>query len=160
MNSKNIYNKITVKHLNKSISELYYAILLIVFLNVVIGLLVALIEDSLNKRTLTPFVLFFLPVGFYLFIAIRTKLNTLSYKVYLFTGVCYIFLCFIEFNKGYSLETFMSVYRKKGNNTHPMSYVMQLVPLLYKSFKVGLSLVFFKIAYLVYKYHKMHSLIK
>ncbi|CAL2103304.1 membrane protein of unknown function [Tenacibaculum sp. 190130A14a] len=160
MNAKKIYTKVTLKCLDKSISDSYYGILLVVLLNVLTGVLIALIEDATKTTTLFPLGLYFLPAIFYYFVAKNTRLNTMRYEIYLFVGVFYISVCLIEFNRGYSLDKPMMVYWDNGNKAHPMSYVIQLIPLVYKSFKLGLSLIFFRIAYLVYKYHKLTMNIK
>ena len=155
MNPKRLYTKVVSKHLNKSISECYYGILFIVLINILIGLFVVLIEDSIKNETLVPFTLFFLPATFYFFVAKRTKLNSLRYEIYFVIGIFYISICLIEFREGYSLDKLMSIYWSKEKINHPMSYVLQLIPVVYKSFRLGLSLFFFRVAYLVFKYHKL-----
>lgn len=160
MNSKKLYINITLKYLHHSISKLYYGVLLVVLVNFLIGLFVVLGEEANKNMSFVPISLFFVPAIVYFFVAERTKSNSLSYEMYLVIAVLYISLCLVEFYYGYSLDKLMHNFLSKEEGIHPMSYVLQLIPVLYKSFRLGLSVVFFRVGFLKFRYCKLSSQLK
>ena len=151
-----VFIKIQKKSLKALINESYLGIVLIGLVSLTIGIINVLIEHSKGQITPLPIIMFIIPALYFFILSYQTKNLKHASEYYFIAAMIYIFICFIEFYLGYELDDFMRVYFSEDGDNHPMGYILQIVPLIYKAFKVGLAIIMFRIWYLLMKYQKLN----
>jgi len=141
--------------LKETIIESHLGIVLIGLIVFIFGIINIMINDSKNEFSEVPILLFIIPSIIYFFIAYQTKKLNYSSFVYLVIGGLYLVLTSIEFYLGYDLNKLMRQYfSEKSDNS--LSYILQLVPLIYQIFRFTLVIIFFRIWNLLNKYDKLN----
>lgn len=150
-----IHREIEIRDINKYLRESYLSIYFVGLLTLIIGIINLLINHSKDSFSFTPILLFIMPSFYYFILANQSKKFIRNPHIYFFTIVLYLFLCYIEFKLEYSLEKIVNVFAPKQNSAHPISYVLQILPISYKIFKIGLVLVFARIWFKINKLKKL-----